>query len=278
MIKVLMVRLDGTGGDDFRLAATESLAKLFNAHVIGLIIDVLPDPTIVDSVVNVNEWSLLLDQARTAGREFEDKIKNRLKGLASSSEVRRIDAYAHELARLTARECRTADALVGLRLSDEDDAIELHDVVEETLFEAGRHIFLVADQRSFDGGFQHAVIAWNGSREATRAVAEALPYLENAKAVTVLRIGGGTESILTATQDDRLVAYLRRHGINVALERVAKKGLGDVATVLVDEVVTRKGDLLVMGGYGHSRLREWLLGGATYQLLRKSPVSLVMAH
>jgi len=74
MIKVLMVRLDGTGGDDFRLAATESLAKLFNAHVIGLIINVLPDPTIVDSVVNVNEWSQLLDQARTAGREFEDKI------------------------------------------------------------------------------------------------------------------------------------------------------------------------------------------------------------
>lgn len=246
--------------------------------MVGLIINVLPEPTIVDSVVNVNDWSRLLDQARTAGREFEEKTKTRLKGIAASSEVRRIDAYAHEQARLTARECRTADALVGLRLSDEDDAMELHDVVEETLFEAGRHIFLVADQRSFDGGVQHAVVAWNGSREATRAVAEALPYLEKSKAVTVLRIGAGTASILTATQDDRFVAYLRRHGINAVLERVAQKGLTDIATVLMDEVVERKSDLLVMGGYGHSRLREWLLGGATYRLLRKSPVSLVMAH
>lgn len=278
MIKVLVVRLDGTGGDDFRLAATESLARLFNAHVVGLIIDVLPEPPIVDSVANINDWSRLLDQARAAGREFEEKTKNRLRGLVPSSEVRRIDAYAHEQARLTARECRMADALVGLRLSDEDDAIELHDVVEETLFEAGRHIFLVADQKSFDGGFQHAVVAWNGSREATRAVAEALPYLEKSKAVTVLRIVAGTESVLTATQDDRFVAYLRRQGINAALERVAQKGLSDIATVLVDEVVARKGDLLVMGGYGHSRLREWLLGGVTYRLLRKSPVSLVMAH
>lgn len=278
MIKVLVVRIDGTSGDDFRLAATESLARLFNAHVVGLIINVLPEPTIVDSVVNVNDWSRLLDQARAEGREFEEKTKNRLRGLAPSSEVRRIDAYAHEQARLIARECRTADALVGLRLSDEDDAIELHDVVEEALFEAGRHIFLVADQKSFDGGFQHAVIAWNGSREATRAVAEALPYLEKSKAVTVLRIGAGTESILAATQDDRFIAYLRRHGINAALERVAQKGLSDIATVLVDEVVARKGDLLVMGGYGHSRLREWLLGGTTYRLLRKSPVSLIMAH
>lgn len=278
MIKVLVVRLDGTGGDDFRLAATESLARLFNAHVVGLIIDVLPEPPIVDSVANINDWSRLLDQARAAGREFEEKTKNRLRGLVPSSEVRRIDAYAHEQARLTARECRMADALVGLRLSDEDDAIELHDVVEETLFEAGRHIFLVADQKSFDGGFQHAVVAWNGSREATRAVAEALPYLEKSKAVTVLRIVAGTESVLTATQDDRFVAYLRRQGIHAALERVAQKGLSDIATVLVDEVVARKGDLLVMGGYGHSRLREWLLGGVTYRLLRKSPVSLVMAH
>jgi len=168
--------------------------------------------------------------------------------------------------------------LVGLRLSDDDGTIELHDVIEETLFEAGRHIFLVADQKTFDGGFEHSVVAWNGSREATRAVAEALPYLKKSKAVTVLRIGAETDSILSAVQDDRLVAYLRRHGIIASLERVPHKGFQDIATVLIHEVVARKGDLLVMGGYGHSRLREWLLGGTTYRLLRKCPISLVMAH
>ena len=278
MIKVLVVRVDGTSGDEFRLAAAESLAKLFETHVVGLIINVLPEPIIVETMTSVTNWSESLEHARAQGRQFEERTKERLKSLAPSSEVRRIDAYSHERAFLTARECRSADVLVGLRLSDDDDTIELHDVIEETLFEAGRHIFLVADQKTFDGGFEHSVVAWNGSREATRAVAEALPYLKKSKAVTVLRIGAETDSILSAVQDDRLVAYLRRHGIIASLERVPHKGFQDIATVLIDEVVARKGDLLVMGGYGHSRLREWLLGGTTYRLLRKCPISLVMAH
>jgi hypothetical protein len=68
---------------------------------------------------------------------------------------------------------------LGLRLSDVDKTVELRDVVEEVLFESGKHLFLVADQKSFEQGFEHAIIAWNRSREAARSVAEALPYLRS---------------------------------------------------------------------------------------------------
>ena len=89
MIKVLVVRVDGTSGDEFRLAAAESLAKLFETHVVGLIINVLPEPIIVETMTSVTDWSESLEHARAQGRQFEERTKERLKSLAPSSEVRR---------------------------------------------------------------------------------------------------------------------------------------------------------------------------------------------
>lgn len=67
MIKVLVVRVDGTSGDEFRLAAAESLAKLFETHVVGLIINVLPEPIIVETMTSVTDWSESLEHARAQG-------------------------------------------------------------------------------------------------------------------------------------------------------------------------------------------------------------------
>ena len=135
MIKVVLVRLDGTPGDEFRLAACESLARLFGAHIVGLFLNVLPEPVLAESGVSVAYWTRLLEQARERGMEMEVELAKRLRGIASSAELRRFDVYLHEQARITARECRTADVFLGLRLSDTDSTVELHDVIEEVLFQ-----------------------------------------------------------------------------------------------------------------------------------------------
>lgn len=277
MIKVILVRLDGTAGDEFRLDASESLAKLFGAHVIGLFLNVLPAPSLVEPSLSLELWTGLMEQARDDGRKVEAILRQRLSGLTSSTEMRRYDVYEHERALVTARECRIADVFVGLRLRETDKAVELHDVIEGVLFESGRHLFLAADQRTFHAGFEHAVIAWNGSREATRAVAEALPYLRKSRAVTVLVIERGGAPPSRMKSGDELVTYLGRHGINAMLRIVGERG-SDFCATLIAETVEGAADLLIMGGYGHARLREWLLGGITYRLLRRSPVSLVIAH
>jgi nucleotide-binding universal stress UspA family protein len=277
MIKVILVRLDGTSGDEFRLAASESLAKLFDAHTIGLFLNVLPEPALAEAGVSVEFQTRLLDQARERGKTMEVEFATRLRGMARSAECRRFDVYAHEQARVTARECRTADVFVGLRLSDTDKAVELHDVVEDVLFESGRHLFLVADQKPFEQGFENAIIAWNRSREAARAVAEALPYLTKSRAVTVVEIEQGASPEMPAKRGDELVRYLHHHGISASIKVANERGL-DTSSALLEVIGEQKADLVVMGAYGHSRLREWLLGGVTYKLLRKSPVSLVIAH
>jgi nucleotide-binding universal stress UspA family protein len=191
--------------------------------------------------------------------------------------LRRFDVYAHEQARVASRESRTADVFLALRLSDVDKTVELHDVVEDILFESGRHLFLVADQKDFGNGFEHAIIAWNRSREAARAVAEALPYLSKTRAVTVVVIDQSAVSDPLAKEGDDLVNYLRHQGISASIHVAKGRGL-DTSSALLDVIAEQKADLIVMGGYGHSRLREWLLGGVTYNLLRKSPVSLIIAH
>ena len=277
MIKVILVRLDGTSGDEFRLAASESLAKLFGAHSVGLFLNVLPEPALAEAGVSVEYWTRLLDQARERGKTMEAELQTRLQAMACSAECRRFDVYAHEQARVTARECRTADVFVGLRLSDTDKTVELHDVVEDVLFESGRHLFLVADQKPFEQGFEHAIIAWNRSREAARAVAEALPYLTKSRAVTVVEIEQGASPEMPAKRGDELVRYLHHHGISASI-KVANERVLDTSSALLEMIGEQKADLVVMGAYGHSRLREWLLGGVTYKLLRKSPVSLVIAH
>lgn len=277
MIKVVLVRLDGTSGDEFRLAASESLSKVFDAHVVGLILNILPEPALAETGVSVEYWTRLVEQAREHGKELESSLGKRLRAISPSSELRRFDVYAHEQARIASREARTADVFLALRLSDLDKTVELHDVVEEVLFESGRHLFLVADQKTFGQGFGHAVIAWNRSREAARAVAEALPYLARSRAVTVIVVDRSAEAELPAKQGEELVEYLRQHGINASIHVTKGRGL-DTSSALLQEITDQKADLVVIGGYGHSRLREWLLGGVTYNLLRRSPVSLIIAH
>jgi nucleotide-binding universal stress UspA family protein len=232
---------------------------------------------LADEGTSLTYWTRLIEQAQERGQEMQAELRKHLRAIAPSAELRRFDVYTHEQAPITARECRAADVFVGLRLSDTDKTIELHDVVEEVLFQSGRHLFLVADQKTFDQGFEHAVIAWNRSREAARAVAEALPYLEKSRAVTIVVIDDGILPKLTGKPGDELVDYLGHRGIGASV-RLANGHGQDPSSTLLGEIGDLKADLLVMGGYGHSRVREWLLGGMTYNLLRKSPVSLVAAH
>ena len=95
--------------------------------------------------------------------------------------------------------------------------------------------------------------------------------------VTVTVVVDEAEVELQAELGKDAVAHLKHHGINAVLHHVKNRS-GDVGATLIAEAKRREADLIVMGGYGRSRLREWLLGGATYELMHGSPVPLVVAH
>jgi nucleotide-binding universal stress UspA family protein len=275
MIKDVMVRLDGTRGDDPRLAAVDEIAEYFDSHIIGLFLNVLPllMSGEADSAAAI-ESARLIDKARELGDTLEAKLRERLARLQKPSELRRYDTFADTMGEIAAREARTADVFVAIRPNGSPQ--EPEQLVESVLFGAGRHLFLVPGRKPATPVFDHIMIAWNASREAARAAGEALPYLGKAETATIVVVTEGTPTEDRATLGEDLAEHLLHHGIGAKVHRVVKDG--HIGSTLIAESKRIKPDLIVMGGYGHSRLREWLLGGATYEMLHNAPVPLLIAH
>jgi nucleotide-binding universal stress UspA family protein len=151
---------------------------------------------------------------------------------------------------------------------------ETADLIEAVLFGSGRPV-LIVPCRQVPFQVTTVVIAWDEGRPAARAVADALPLLYLAERVEVVTVGDlrGDPS-----RDSRpLVRHLARHGIEARMTNLVSNH-GSVASILLSHAAEVHADLLVMGGYGHSRLREIVLGGTTRRILQTMTVPVLMAH
>jgi nucleotide-binding universal stress UspA family protein len=275
MIKDVMVPLDGTAADEARLAAANNIADLFQSQIIGLFLNVLPVVIAQEDGIGAMQAARLLQIAREAGDKAEARLTERLSRLQKPVELRRFDLLNDAARDVAAREARTADAFVALRPNRAPQ--EPEHLIESVLFGSGRHIFLVPNRKPPKAMFARILVGWNGTRESARALAEALPYLHKAQEATVVVVDDEPTAEGRAVLGKDAVDHLKHHGINATLHRARLRD-GDVGATLIAETRRLKADLIVMGGYGHSRLREWLLGGATYALLHKAPVPLLLAH
>jgi nucleotide-binding universal stress UspA family protein len=276
MIKDVMVRLDGTAADEARLAAADDIAELFQSRIIALFLNVLPllAPEAEDGIGALRVVNLV-QLARDAGDKVEIKLTQRLACLQKPVELRRFDGFLDTIADIAAREARTADTFVTLRPNGA--AQEPEHLVERVLFGSGRHLILLPHRKAAKVAFDRILLAWNGSRESARAMAEAMPYLRNAQTVTVVVVDDEPPVERNAVEGLSAVDHLKQHDVNAVLDH-ARARKGDIGATLMTEAKQRKANLIVMGGYGHSRLREWLLGGTTYELLRGAQVPLLVAH
>jgi nucleotide-binding universal stress UspA family protein len=172
---------------------------------------------------------------------------------------------------LLLREARAADLLIigrRRRVGDYDPGA--------LLLRAGRPVLLVPDT-AHSLGLRRVVVAWKDTRECRRAVRDALPLLQEAKEVLLVAIGEHeTHSQAKKTLAD-VGAYLVRHRVIVA-DEMWRQPRGPVAAELFQIVEEEKADLIVAGGYGHSRLGEWIFGGVTREFLAASPVCCMLSH
>ena len=278
MIKDVMVRLDGMSGDDVRLTAASQIAEIFEGHITGLFFNVLPPPPITDglNVANASQATKLLATAKQAGDAIEATVSERLTRLQQPTNLRRFDVVGDDDISDTALPlARAADAFVALRPNDRSE--EPEGLIENLLFGTGRHLFLVPSDRKAMTQLDNIVVAWNGSRESARALAESLPYLHQAKKVGILVVESEHPTEADALNANDAVLHLRHHGIDAVKYRAIGEE-DEIADVLIAECRRLDANLLVMGSYGHSRLHELLPGSTTDRVLHRSPYPLLIAH
>ncbi len=181
-----------------------------------------------------------------------------------------------DVARTVAGRARFSDLVVLPKPYGKDHGIELVPVIEGALFEGLTPVMVVPDDTTPMVTPERVVLAWNGSAECLRAVRASLPVLAAAKVVHVVLVDppGGKAAI---SGDGYLARYLTRHGVEVEIDVLAKRGRR-VSDILVSHEREVGGQMIVMGAYGHSRFREAILGGATRNMLEQAEVPVLMAH
>jgi nucleotide-binding universal stress UspA family protein len=276
MVKDIVVNLTGDAPQEFAADYAISLAQLFDAHIAG--IGFIYEPVIPGTVMGGIPTDLIEAQreentqaAKVATNRFEAAA--RAAGL--SAEVRLLDASVAGAADLFGRIARRFDlAVVGQARPREGASEEL--LIEGALFESGRPVVVVPYVQTQGVTLDRVLVCWDGSRPATRAIADALPFLRRAKAIDIVAVSGerGKGSELVGTN---MARHLARHGLQVELKRLSA-GKVDVPAAITAHAVETGADFMVMGGYGHSRLREFILGGVTRTVLTSSTIPVLMSH
>jgi nucleotide-binding universal stress UspA family protein len=169
--------------------------------------------------------------------------------------------------------------VVGQRNPADTDTFVAKQFVENLMLSAGRPVLIVPYAGEFPTVGTAVLVAWDGSREATRALHDALPFLARAKQTTLLTINAlDSEPPASRIPGSDIAAIIARHGANVVTEEI--DGVHDVpiGDMLLSRASDLGVDLIVMGGYGHSRWRELVLGGATRTVLKAMTVPVLMSN
>lgn len=236
-----------------------------------------PPPTTPYDVVNSTTWMETNESARGLAQERADEIEKLLAKSGQSGGVTPHVAGHVHLADLAANAGRYADLVLMPKSADADKAMD-HAVQTGALFESGTPVLLWPEGQTPAMAPETVVLAWRATPECAHAVRAALPMLKKAKNVHAVLIdpvpsarGHGPEPGVN------LASYLAHHGISVEVLAVPSEGR-TVTHILGQQVKEKGANLLVMGGYGHSRLRERLFGGTTQDMLSDPPCPILLAH
>jgi nucleotide-binding universal stress UspA family protein len=278
-MKDLLVLVDAGSGTQARLEAALGLAAALGAHVTAL--GLIAEPYLRGTSVHHLPADLVRNLVAGAEAELAPVLRAAEELAAAHGvalEVRRESGSVDRLPAIVAHHARRADlTIVGLpdpQGHGADDAL----LAEAAFMDSGRPALVVpaGSTRSIPPG--RALVAWDGSREAARATGDALPLLRLTQAVTVLVVGGHDASVETgAAPGVGIAAHLSRHGIKAEVRNVTQSGMSVPDTILA-QATDDGADLLVMGGYGHSRLREMMLGGTTRYMLHHATLPVLLAH
>jgi len=271
----LMVHLTPGQSNAPLLAAAGALAERFRAAVIGVAacqpVPVVYSEAYISADTLEDDRKELERELKEAEVEFRTALQARITNLEWRSGI----SYA-PLSSYLAHESRSADiVLTGVDHEGSLMSPSGHMNTGDFVMQAGRPVLVVpatADELTLE----HVVIGWKDTRETRRATLDALPLLKKAAHVTVAEIATADDQAGAHTRVADVVAWLQRHGI--AAESLISSSTGNDAAQLAAIASEHDADVIVAGAYGHSRLREWVLGGVTQNLLLRAERCALVSH
>jgi len=277
--KSLLVFADDSEASAPRLDTACALAGALGAHLTALAL--LDQPAYyygIGSEVAADTYLADLEKSETLARDTAAAASDAMARAGIDADTRWATASPGALSEIVARHARYADlALVGQPDGGALDPLLIR-IFEGMLFEAGRPLVMVPNAWRGGAFGKRVMIAWAPRREAARAVADAMPMIEAAEKVHIAMVDPGTGPGEHGEEPGAdLATALARHGVPVLVDQIPRAGRG-IADRLLTHASDVGADLIVMGGYGHWRLRESLLGGVTREVLRQAEVPVLMSH
>jgi nucleotide-binding universal stress UspA family protein len=277
VIKDIIIKLERDKDQDRVLDYGISVALACDAHLAGIAFgDLAAIPNYAAPGLSSDIIAEIAAESEKAALATIERFEAAAKRSLVSVEHHLVMRSAFGPAEAFAAKARRYDLSI-IQQSSEDgpnnDAL-----IEAALFDSGRPVIVVPYIQKDGMTLNRVVACWDGSRAAARAVNDALPLLRKAKAVEILIVANEkTKGPQREIRGIEIASHLARHGVKVELEILPAADI-DVADSILSHVADTSADLLVMGGYGHSRLREFVLGGVTRDILKTMTIPAFMSH
>ena len=252
-----------------------SLAAALNAHLTGIIFLYSPTIPVARAGYVPPELEVLERHNEAAVKAVRESFTAASTRTGVNAESLTVSASLVSAGDQFGQIARRFDLAVVGQAEPETKMVE-ENIIEAALFDSGGPVIIVPYIQQAPLRLDHIMVCWDGSRVAARAIRDAIPFLRRAERIEVVIV---TNERSKQDQIERadIGAHLAHHGLSVAIKRMPLGDL-DVAAVLLSHAADEDVDFIVMGGYGHSRLREFVLGGVTRSMLRTMTAPVLMSH
>lgn len=276
--KTVLAVFSGTEEVDRIISYIGPLIAKWEAHLIGVHSE--PAASVFATPEGFPDASYLqaaIERSQQRAAECKQAAEKACRQTGIEIEWRNYQSESGDNARSALSSAYRADLVVAMQPDPGSDS-DTYTNVETLLFDTGRPVLLVPYAGRPSASVERVIIAWNGRRESARAVFDSLPFLIGAKEVEVFIVDPtDTRDQSAPYAGSEIAATIARHGVNVKV--VIEKSAGVPIGSLIENRVSDSGaDLVVMGAYGHSRLREIIFGGTTKTLLESMPAMTLMSH
>ena len=278
-IKDIVVHVDASERAAERIQLAANLAAKKDAHVTGVF--AIPDPytpaMMAGGYVPVDFFEQIQQEAIEDSKKAETQFLKIMEAGGVHGEWRAEQGVASSV---VSRHTRYSDiAIVGK--GDYDDAVRFPhaELPADLMMTCGRPVMVVPNAGHWDTVGSQVLVCWNASRESTRAVNDAMPFLQSAEKVTVLSVNPHKASSGDHgdTPSADIALHLARHGVNAEAASTVSTGI-EITDAILARASDLGADMIVSGAYGHSRTREWVFGGVTEALLQNTTVPTLLSH